>query len=224
MPSQPILTESGFNLQTETGSNILTESVAIPSGVGSQVDILNRLQRLMPPGWFAQGATPIRDAMLTGIANALAFVFSLFTYLKLQTRTATATDGFLDLISLDYFGGKLPRAGQPDPTYRAKIQASLFPQRNTRAAIIGVLTKITGRAPVVFEPARAADTGAYNNGTLAYGVAGGYGSLKYPYQSFVTAYRPLAGSPQFGISDADIYAAVEGVRLGGSVCWVRILN
>jgi hypothetical protein len=195
------------------------------SGVGSQADILNRLQRLMPPGWFAVGATPIRDALLAGIANAFAFVFSLFAYLKLQTRVATATDGFLDLISFDFFGNALPRAAsQLDPSYRASIQASLFPRRNTRTAIIGVLTQVTGIAPIVFEPGRAADAGCYNVGTMAYNTAGAYGSLNLPYQSFVTAYRPRPGSPQFGISDADIYAAAERVRMGGTVIWVRILN
>jgi hypothetical protein len=192
--------------------------------VGSQTDIVNRLQRLMPNGWFASGATPIRDALIVGAANAFALIFSLFAYLKNQTRIATATDGFIDLISLDLFGAELPRGTLIDASYRSRIKSSVFPQRNTRAAIIAVLTHITGRVPTVFEPARAADTGAYNNGTLAYGVAGAYGSLLYPYQSFVTAYRPLAGSAQFGISDADIYAAVESVRMAGTIRWVKILS
>lgn len=191
---------------------------------GDQSDFINRLQRLMPPGWFAQGATPIRDALLAGIANAFAFVFSLFVYLKLQTRIATATDGWLDLIAFDFFRGALPRgAGQLDPSYKARIQASLFPKRNTRAAIIGVLTQITGRVPIGFEPGRAADSGGYSGGAY-YGVAGGYGSTAYPYQSFVTAFRPLAGTPQFGISDADIYAAIESVRMGGTKVWIKILS
>jgi hypothetical protein len=169
--------------------------------------------------------------------------------LRLQTRIATATDGFLDLIAFDFFGTKLPRRpNQTDASYRSNIQANLFPQRNTRAAIIGVLTKITGRVPQVFEPTRPADTGAYNNGSLAYGVAGGYGSLAYPYQSFVTAFRPHGtGIPNIagygtptgayntpsqaeyataaftaGINDADIYAAIEGVRTGATIVWTRI--
>lgn len=193
--------------------------------IGDRADIVARLQQLMPPGWFAQGETPIRDALLAGIANALAFVFSLFTYLKLQTRVATATDGFLDLISFDYFGNGLPRAvSQLDPSYRANIQASLFPQRNTRAAIVGVLTNVTGIAPIVIEPGRSADTGGYNVGNVAYSTAGCYGSLTTPYQSFVTAFRPRAGTPQFGITDADIYAAVERIRMGGTIIWIRILN
>jgi hypothetical protein len=178
----------------------------------------------MPHGWFQNGNSALRDALLTGIANMFAFVYSLFAYVRLQTRIATATDGFLDIIAGDFFGPNLPRGTLADSSYRARIQASIFLTRNTRTALINVLTKITGRTPIVFEPARVADTGVYNNGTAAYGVAGAWGSLKCPYQSFVTAYRPLVGSPQYGITDADIYAAAEGVRMAGTQIWVRILG
>lgn len=191
---------------------------------GDQNDFLSRLQQLMPHGWFPNGNSALRDALLTGIANMLAFVYSLFAYVRLQTRIATATDGFLDLIAFDFFGNNLLRGTLGDTSYRARIQASIFLAKNTRPSLINVLTLITGRTPIVFEPARAADTGAYNNGTVAYAVAGAYGSLQYPYQSFVTAFRPLVGTPQYGITDADIYAAVEGVRMGATVVWLRILN
>lgn len=217
----PIITGSGSQLTTELGGALLLESDVSP---GSQADILNRLQQLMPHGWFQNGNSAIRDALLTGIANMLAFIFSMLAYVQLQTRLATATDGFLDLIAFDFFGNNLPRGTLGDASYRSRIQASIFLTRNTRAAIINVLTKITGRTPIAFEPARTADTGGYKVGTVAYGVAGGYGSLQYPYQSFVTAFRPLAGSAQFGITDADIYAAVEGARLAGSIVWVKILS
>lgn len=248
----PILTESGLDLETESGSVLLTEGSLDPDQpIGTQADILSRLQDLMPPGWFARGATPIRDALLTGIANAFAFTFSLFAYLRLQTRIATATDGFLDLIAFDYFGNDLPRGpSQSDASYKSRIQSGLFPQRNTRAAIINVLTQITGRTPIVFEPARPADCGAYNKGVLAYNTAGGYGSLAYPYQSFVTAFRPHGtGIPNVagyniptgayntgsqaeyataaftaGVNDNDIYAAINSVRMGATIVWARILS
>jgi hypothetical protein len=218
---------------------------------GDQSDILNRLQRLMPPGWFAPGQTPIRDALLTGIANALAFVFSLFTYLKLQTRIATATDGFLDLIAFDYFGNSLRRLpNQSDASYQSRIQSSLLPLRNTRQAIINAVALVTGRPPIVFEPRRPLDTGVYNGPGLAYSAVGGYGSLAYPYQSFVTAFRPAGtGIPNVagygistgayntgsqaeyataeftsGVNDDDIYAAINSVRLGGTIVWTRIIS
>lgn len=215
---------------------------------GNQPDIVNRLKRLQPPGWFAEGATPIRDALLTGIANVLAYVFSLFAYLKLQTRIATMTDGFLDMTAGDYFGDGLQReANQSDASYRSRIQAELLPLKNTRQAIINALTLITGIAPVVFEPARPQDTGGLNCGSFALGVAGGLGSLSYPFQAFVTAFRPpgtgIAGVPGLGnpqgalnvgtfecagasqlsgITDMDIYAAIDSTRTGGVTLWSRI--
>jgi hypothetical protein len=254
----PILTEGGLEILTEGGLPILTEGTTVvppppvvSTEVGSQADIVNRMQRLQPPGWFAPGAVPIRDGLLAGIANAFAFVFSLFTYLKLQTRIATATDGFLDMIAGDFLGNQLLRSpNQSDTSYRAQIQAALFPQRNTRGSIIAVLTQITGKAPIVFEPWRPADTGGYNQGSLAYNTAGGYGSRQYPFQSFVTAYRPRgAGVPYLAgygiptgayntasqlayvnpellsgeITDADIFAAVEGVRMAGTTIWLRLV-
>jgi hypothetical protein len=217
-------TSGGSAAITESSDTVSGSGTTVSTGVGSQADILNRLQRLQPPGWFAVGMVPIRDALLTGVANALAFIFSLFVYLRQQTRIATATDGFLDLISFDYFGNKLPRGNATDQSFKASIQANLFAKRNTRTAIIGVLTMVTGRTPILIEPGRAADVGSYDVGNCAYDTAGPYGATDFPYQSFVTAFRPLAGSPQFGITDADIYAAIEGVRLGASIVWTQILD
>lgn len=249
--SGAILTESGNDLDAESGQAILVDALPPPPppAIGSQPDILSRLQQLLPQGWFAVGASPIKDAILAGSANMYAYIFSMFAYLKLQTRIATATDGFLDLISADFFGINLPRAsGQTDASYKARIQAALFTEKGTRAAVIRVLTQLTGRVPVVFEPGRPLDTGALNNGTFALGIAGGLGSLSYPYQSFVTAFRPhgsgisgvaglgapgalnvgtleCVGAAQVGgINDGDIYAAIDGVKVCGTIPWSRVLS
>jgi len=190
-----------------------------------QAEFTNRLQQLVPHGWFSNGLVPVRDALLTGIANIFAFVLSLLAHVRLQSRIATATGGFLDMIAWDFFGSNLVRqANQTDTSFRSRIQSAIFLERATRKAVITILTQVTGRVPTVFEPQRAVGTGAYNVGVVAYDIAGAYGSLNIPYQSFVTAFRPLAGSPQFGISDADIYAAIENVRMAGTIIWVRILN
>ena len=219
---------------------------------GDQTDITNRLQRLIPNGWFPNGLSPIRDAVLTGYANIFSFVFSLLLYVRLQTRIATATDGFLDMIAADFFGNSLPRqANQIDTSYRSRIQAAIFLERATRNAVIRVLTQLTGRKPVVFEPQRTGDTGVYNGPGLAYNTAGGYGSMRYPYQAFVIAFRPpntglsgLAGygtpngaynGPSFleyvnraqiagNVQDSDIFAAVDSVRVCGTIIWMRISN
>src|SRR5581483_2373812 len=206
---------------------------------GDQADILGRLQQLVPQGWFPVGAAPLRDGLLTGVANTLSFIYGLLGYLRLQTRIATATDGFLDLIANDFFGAKIFRqANQTDDSFRAQIIANILRPRGTRPAVSDLLTQLTGRTPIIFEPRRPADTGAYGNGSLAYNTAGGYGSLQYPYQSFVTVFRPLGqGIPAVagygipvgaystasqieyvtsafinGISDTDLIAAIESVR------------
>jgi hypothetical protein len=219
---------------------------------GDQADIVNRLQRLIPNGWFPNGLSPIRDAVLTGYANIFAFVFALIAYVRLQTRIATASDGFLDMIAADFFGNNLLRqANQLDTSYRSRIQSGIFLERCTREGIIGVLTQLTGREPVVFNPQRTSDTGVYNGPGLAYNTAGGYGSMQYPYQSFVTAFRPpntgLTGLAGYGtpngayngpssleyinlaqvqgsVQDSDIFAAVDGVRVCGTIIWMRISN
>lgn len=217
--------------------------------IGSQSDILARLKSLLPNGWF-RDATPVLDAVLNGIGSALSAVYGLIQYARLQTRIATATDGFLDLIALDFFGSTLPRkAGESDTLYRARIVAALFPERATRRGMYRTLLNLTGRAPVIFEPARPKDTGAYNNGTLAYGTAGAYGSLALPAQAFITAYRPVGqgipnvagyGYPQGAyntgsqleyasrdmiaatVTDADILAAIEATKPAGTLMWARI--
>lgn len=216
---------------------------------GDQSDILARLHRLIPNGWFTVGASPLFDGMLSGIANTLAFIYSLLAYLRLQMRIATATDGFLDLIAVDYFGNQLVRANsQTDDSFRARIIASILRERGTRKSVVDVLTQITGRAPVIFEPARPLDTGVYGGPGLAYNTVGGYGSTSLPYQAFVTAFRPLGqGIPNIagyniptgaystgsqaeyaslaminGITDADLFAAVESVRPAGYTLWVQI--
>lgn len=178
----------------------------------------------------------------------MAFIYALLAYVRVQTRIATATDGFLDLIAADFFGNGLPRqGGQSDVSYRARIQSAIFLERGTRNALVRVLLQLTGRAPIVFEPQRPADTGGYGV-ACGYSAGGGYGSLAYPYQSFVTAFRPawtglasIAGygtptgaynigsqaeyaslSTVGGIQDNDIYAAIDSVRVAGTIIWARI--
>lgn len=216
---------------------------------GDTSDIRNRIKALLPNGWFGD-ATPILDAVLTGISSALASVYSLISYARLQTRILTATDGFLDLVSLDFFGTTLLRQSQEsDSAFRSRILSEMFLERGTRHGLIRALQILTGRTPWVFEPANPADTGGYNTGALAYNTAGGYGSLLLPYQAFVIAYRPIGqgipnvagyGNPEgayntgsqieYGslsliegaVTDDSIYAAIDSVKPVGTTIWTAI--
>jgi hypothetical protein len=219
--------------------------------IGDKDDQFARLKALMPRGWYGDDTTII-DALLQGIAYAKAFAWSLIAYVASQTRIKTATDGFLDMIAADFFGDKVQRkAGQGDDSFRNTIVINMFRERATRAALVKVLTDLTGRAPLVFEPMRPMDTGSYGGPMIGYGVAGGYGSMLHPFQAFVTVYRPTGtGIPnvagygvstggystpsqseyasmdmvQGNVTDADIYAAIDSVKPVGTTIWTQITN
>ncbi|AZG15421.1 hypothetical protein EHF44_16695 [Cupriavidus pauculus] len=191
---------------------------------------------------------------MTGILNGLAyvgaFIYSLISYTRLQTRIKTATDGWLDMIAADFFGNALLRAAnQSDESFRARILINIFRERATRAGLIRILQDLTGRTPIVVEPTRPADTGSYGGPLIGYGVAGAYGSMLMPFQAFVTAFRPTgSGIPliagygvstggysqpsrasyaslsmiQGSVTDADIYAAIDSVKPVATIVWARI--
>ena len=211
---------------------------------GDADDMLSRLRAVLPPRWFGD-TTPVLDSLLTGLATGWAILYSLLQMVVAQARIATASGSFLDMISTDFFGALLPRRPtELDDPFRLRIQQELFRERGTRAGLETILTELTGRAPVIFEPARSGDTGGYSTGGLGYGVAGGWGSLALPFQVFVTAFRPHgAGIAAVGgystggpreyaslsmvptpVSDADIYAAAASVMPAATICWTAISN
>lgn len=133
-----------------------------------------------------------------------------------------------------------------DADYAARASREILRPRATRAALEQILTD-EGAVPFrVFEPARPADTGGYRVGGVGYGLAGGYGSLRMPYQALVDARRPVgAGLPGLGgygdglgygtggaygtladlrggVTDAQLYAAVASVLPAGVTAWVRL--
>jgi len=216
---------------------------------GDTPDMLSRLKATLPSRWFAD-TTPVLDGLLTGLAATWSWLYGALAYTKLQTRIATATDSFLDAITTDFFGLRLPRRpAEPDAAFRPRIQRELLRARDTRAAVIVVLTDLTGRPPHIFEPTRPADTGAWC-GPLGYGVAGGWGSLMLPFQCFVTAFRAQGsgiasvagyGQPAGGyghgaieyaslsmltgeITDADITQSIASVMPVSTIAWTRISN
>lgn len=216
--------------------------------VGDSADFLTRLRAVLPTRWFSD-ASPVLNGVLAGLADTWQRIYYLYNYALMQTRVATASDFWLDRISTDFFGPRLPRrSGEADAAFRIRILRELRRERGTRMALCSALTDLTGRAPGIFEPARPGDTGGYSIGGVGYCVGGGYGSLQMPYQCFVTAYRPSAsgiayaagyniatggygaGAVQYAsltmltgqVTDADIMAVVAGVLPVATTAWVRI--
>lgn len=202
---------------------------------GDISDMAARIRAVLPTSWFPTTATgqptvsPVLDGVLAGLGAGWAKIWNLLAYTRLQTRILTATDFFLDLISADFFGTTLPRkANESDDDFRARIEANLFAPKATRAAIIRAMQRLTGQTPVVFEPAYTHDTGGYGSradpaagGGWGYGRGpaqqwavnepGGYGSLKLPFQFFITVYRPVAN----GLATIGGYGSRGSPAIGG---------
>jgi hypothetical protein len=214
---------------------------------GDQDDMQARIKAMLPASWFAD-SNPVLQAAIAGAAYALAFVYSLLSYAKKQTRIKTASDGWLDLIALDFFGGRIRRkTGEADNSFRSKIRINLFRQRGTRQAVIKVLEDLTGRTPDVFEQARTADVACLDH---MYLDVSRLGSMDMTYEFFITAYRPehqfqaggfngldssiygldtnfyLAPQPDADrvVTDDDIYTAIASVIPYGVTAWTRIVN
>jgi hypothetical protein len=212
-------------------------------------DMLSRLKSLVPGGWFASALAPVRDAVFGGLADALANTHALLFSVKLQTRIATASGWFLDLIAWDFFGSRFLRfTAESDTAWRSRIIKEILRPRQTRAAIAQALFDLTGRQPKIIELWNPYDCGGYDIGTLAYDTAGCYGDLSRNNQIFVTAYRPSgegvpyvtgyddgAGGYDVGsneyidmswvaaqVTDAEIYATVANTVAAGVTGWTAI--
>lgn len=149
---------------------------------GDQNDMVARLRAALPSQWFpttaagAPSATPVLDGLLHGLAAAWAWLYGLIAYANLQARISTATDVWLDLISLDFFGHRFPRrAGEPDISFATRIKQEVIRPRATRAALTQALVDLTGHAPAIFEPANASDTGGYGSLGMTRGTGLGFG-------------------------------------------------
>jgi hypothetical protein len=152
--------------------------------------LLDRIKRLIPPGWFATDSkAPVRNALLGGLSDGIAWITDRQAYVRRQTRIKTATGFWLDLIAWDFFHSRLMRRkGEADESFRARVLAELFRPRNTRAAIVKAVTDLTGIEPDIVELWNTGDCGAYENGHFAYTDDGfGTGDLS-GYDSPASAY------------------------------------
>ncbi len=188
--------------------------------IGDAKDMLARFKAVLPARWFADDS-PVLDAMLVGLAKGWTWSYGLLDYVRAQTRIATATDVWLDIIAQDFFGTRIHRRqSEIDDVLRRRIKHELIRDRCTRAAVISVLTDLTGREPRVFEPARSTDTGGYGGGNsgggLGFGITGSWGSLALPFQCFVTAFRPHGNGIAFvgGWANAGTPSGAGGYGLG----------
>lgn len=194
---------------------------------GDLSDFISRLRAVLPKGWFAD-QSPNLQALLSSIATPWVWLYNLITYVITQTRLATATDQWLDLIALDYFGCKLNRrTNEADFSYRGRIRAALLQEAATRSAVSAGLESLTGTPPIIFEPMNCMDTGSYGvltttsdiAGTgMAYGQAGGWGSLQLPLQFFVTVTCP----PTPGIGSLAGYGTCAGGYGEGTISYVDL--
>jgi hypothetical protein len=194
---------------------------------GDHSDFISRLWAVLPKRWFAE-QSPNLEALLASIATPWVWLYSLITYVIAQTRLATATDEWLDLIALDYFGRKLIRkTNEEDFSYRNRIQVALLQEAATRSAVTAGLQGLTGIQPAIFEPANCMDTGSYGasagapimEGTgMAYGQTGGWGSLQLPLQFFVTTTRP----PTPGVGMLAGYGTSNGGYSEGAISYVDL--
>jgi hypothetical protein len=216
---------------------------------GDQQDMQTRLRATLPARWFSD-TSPTLGGVLAGLAWSWAWLYTLLTTVQAQTRLATATDAQLDGISADSLGAALPRRPtEPDSSYRKRILRERLRERGTRPALLAVLTDLTGQTPIIFEPTRPADTGAWN-GPLGYGAAGGWGNMNLPFQFFLTAFRAQGsgvaivagygtgqgcyggGTIQYAnlamltgqITDQDLRNAVTSILPVATTAWIRISN
>src|ERR1700743_408669 len=120
--------------------------------IGDQQDMSGRLRSVLPTQWFSD-STPVLNAVLGGFASGWTWTYGFLQYVQAQTRIATASDVWLDVIAMDFFGDRLARRpGQNDDVFRDRITRELFRERGTRAAVVDILWDLTGRVPIVFEP------------------------------------------------------------------------
>ena len=184
--------------------------------IGDQDDIKRRLRLTLPTHWFGDTA-PVLDGLLAGFGVVWSGLYQLLQFTVTQSRAKTATDSFLDLAALDFFGKSLTRRkAEKDGPWRARLGRAALRHRATREALIDAATE-AGFSLKIFEAARPADTGAYNvPAGLAWNGAGGWGSLQMPFECLIEA------KPTSDAFEDELWPSISAAMPAGGAGWIRI--
>ena len=184
--------------------------------IGDAADVRQRLRLALPTHWFGDVA-PVLDGLLAGLGAGWEQLYNLLQFVKAQSRIGSATGDFLDAAAWDFFGNLFSRrALEADQGFRSRLQAAMRRERATRAALVETAAA-AGYAVTIFEPARAADTGAYNVAAgLAWNSRGGWGSLQMPFECLMTAQRTSQSV------ETELWPNVAAAMPAGGAAWIRI--
>lgn len=208
-PNTPVAQQQNVTI-TDTNGNYITDYSGNPLFGGALPTVI-------------ASNSPVLDGLLSGVSWVWSQSYALLQYVKLQTRIATASGMFLDIIALDFFGTFIARRNaETDTSLRTRIKKELFRQKGTRAGLISALTDLTGRVPVVFEPAYTLDTKGWDQGALGWDTAGGWGDLSLPFQCFVIAYRPSGGGLAIVAGWGDGVVGMPGGWDVGAIEWASL--
>lgn len=183
---------------------------------GSSGDIHLRVLATLPRRWWRWQA-PVRTWIIGGIADSAAWCYSWIPYAALQSRIATATGMWLDLIAYDFLGRFLLRQGASDTIFRRQITSTVLQERVTRKGMTQILTNLLGISPTIIEPWNPGDCGAWSGknqivGHGGYGRVGAWGSLELPNQVFIRISR--AGLGPAGVPAITGYGGYAGGYVG----------
>lgn len=215
-----------------------------------------RMAAVFPNGWASpDDLSPggVLYGLFATIGGGLTFEVGALTYALGATRIQTAIDGALDLASMDYFGGALPRnSGELDPSYEARITAALLPSGATRSAVVAAVEAATGHPCRAIEPWAPSDTGCW--GRFFWNVDTPATPFRWTnpgmeFQGFIDCVLPspafLGGNPApcydssfyWGIAGSSfidpnttttlgaqaVYNAINMAKVYGTIIWVKFV-
>ena len=209
-----------------------------------ELSIQGKLKGALPVQWFGD-SSPNSDAALAGASTAASDVYELVQGIIPQMRIRTATDGFLDMISVDFFGNNLPRlVSESDDSFRFRILVALFRDQGTKSAMSEAIGAYTGWYPVIVEYQQAVDSTGFVI-TAGSDTVSGYGGTVKPHHAFITVFTTApAGSGSipgygsapsgYGVSGAYtpkltanftyLFQLINSVKPIGTKIWVKVIT